>query len=85
MVNKSDAAMFAPSALVDVEAVILPGSEVDLDTILNHDSVSTDFNHTFGALYYKAHVAQWVERRPRDPMDSMIRGSNSVRSTRKIC
>ena len=30
-------------------------------------------------------VAQWVERRPRDPMDSMTRGSNPVRSTRKIC
>ena len=28
-------------------------------------------------------VAQLVERRPRDPMDSMIRGSNPVRSTRK--
>ena len=27
-------------------------------------------------------VAQWVERRPRDPMDSMTRGSNPVRSTR---
>ena len=35
--------------------VILPGSEVDLDTILIHDSVSTDFNHTFGVPYYKAH------------------------------
>ena len=30
-------------------------------------------------------VAQLVERRPRDPMDSMIRGSNPVRSTRNIC
>ena len=35
--------------------VILPGSEVDLDSILIHDSVLTDFNHTLGALYYKAH------------------------------
>ena len=30
-------------------------------------------------------VAQLVERRPRDPMDSMIRGSNPVRSSRKNC
>ena len=30
-------------------------------------------------------VTQWVERRPRDPMDSMTRGSNPVRSTRKVC
>ena len=30
-------------------------------------------------------VAQLVECWPRDPMDSMIRGSNSVRSTRKMC
>ena len=32
--------------------VILPGLEVDLDMILIHDTVSTDFNHTLGA---------WVE------------------------
>ena len=30
-------------------------------------------------------VAQLVERRPRDPMDSMTRGSNPIRSTRQIC
>ena len=30
-------------------------------------------------------VAQLVERQPRDPMDSLTRGSNPVRSTRKIC
>ena len=30
-------------------------------------------------------VAQLVERRPQDPMDSITRGSNPVRSTRKIC
>ena len=30
-------------------------------------------------------VAQLVERQPQDPMDSMIRGTNPVRSTRKIC
>ena len=30
-------------------------------------------------------LAQWVEPRPRDPMDSMTRGSNQIRSTRKIC
>ena len=30
-------------------------------------------------------VAQLVERQPRDPMDSMTRGLNPVRSTRKIC
>ena len=29
-------------------------------------------------------VAQLVERLPRDPMDAMGRGSNPVRSTRKI-
>ena len=29
-------------------------------------------------------VAQWVERRPRDRMDSIIRGSSPVRSTRNI-
>ena len=32
--------------------VILPGAEDDLDSILIHDSVLTDFNHTLGA---------WVE------------------------
>ena len=30
-------------------------------------------------------VAQLVERRPRDPMGAMDRGSNPVRSARKIC
>ena len=30
-------------------------------------------------------VAQLVERRPRDPMDSMTRGSNPVRGTITIC
>ena len=30
-------------------------------------------------------VAQLVERQPRDPMDSMTRGSNPVRSTTTIC
>ena len=32
-------------------------------------------------------VAQLIELRPRpqNPMDSMIRGSNPIRSTRKIC
>ena len=30
-------------------------------------------------------VAQLVERRPQDQMDSKTRGSNPVRSTRKIC
>ena len=30
-------------------------------------------------------VSQWVERRPQDPMDSMTRGSNPVRNTRKMC
>ena len=30
-------------------------------------------------------VSQLVERRPRDPMDSMTRGSNPVRSTIKHC
>ena len=30
-------------------------------------------------------VAQLVERLPRDPMDSMTRGSNPVRSIRNIC
>ena len=30
-------------------------------------------------------VAQLVERWPRDPMDSMVRGSNPVRSTSKNC
>ena len=30
-------------------------------------------------------VAQLAERRPRDPVDSMTRGSNPVRSTRTIC
>ena len=30
-------------------------------------------------------VAQWVECRPRDPMDPSTRGSNPVRSTRNIC
>ena len=30
-------------------------------------------------------VAQLVERRHRDPMDSMTRGSNPVRSTINIC
>ena len=29
-------------------------------------------------------VAQLVERRPRDPMDSMTRGSNPVRSTKFV-
>ena len=29
-------------------------------------------------------VAQLVERRPPDPVDSMTRGSNPVRSTRQI-
>ena len=30
-------------------------------------------------------VAQLVEHRPQDSMDSMTRGSNPVRSTRTIC
>ena len=30
-------------------------------------------------------VAQLVQRRPRNPVDSMTRGSNSMRITRKIC
>ena len=30
-------------------------------------------------------VAQLVERRPRDTMESMTRGSNPVRSTHKMC
>ena len=30
-------------------------------------------------------MVQLVERRPRYPLDSMTRGSNAVRSTRKIC
>ena len=38
--------------------VILPGLEVNLDTIRIHNSVLTDFNHAFGAPYYKAHGSE---------------------------
>ena len=54
------------------------GREVDNSTFripVYHHQISFAFDP----------VAQLVERQPRDPIDSMTRGSNPVRSTRTIC
>ena len=60
--------------------------KASVDGTYYYTHTRTSHAHTHAYMYtYKILVAQWVERWLRDPMDSMTRGSNPIRSTHKNC